>query len=258
MAHEFDGNKYKAASAHQKEWGAKLIEELNLSGTERILDLGCGDGALTAQLAALVPQGSVLGIDASHGMIETAHAHAAGNLSFEVHNINELDLENEFDIVFSNAALHWIRDHQILLNNVLRALHQGGVLRFNFAGDGNCANFFGVVKEAIQLPQFARYFSGFEWPWYMPSIEEYEQLVQRIPFAQARVWGENADRYFANQETMIGWIDQPSLVPFMQLVANEHKEEFRQFVIDRMLRKTRQTDGRCFETFRRINLVARK
>ena len=258
MAHEFDGNKYKAASAHQKEWGTKLIEELDLSGTERILDLGCGDGALTAQLAALVPQGSVLGIDASRGMIEAAHAHASGNLSFEVHDINDLDFENKFDIVFSNAALHWIKDHQTLLNNALRALHKGGVLRFNFAGDGNCANFFGVVKEALQLPQFARYFSGFEWPWYMPSIEEYEQLVQRIPFAQARVWGENADRYFANQETMIGWIDQPSLVPFMQLVANEHKEEFRQFVIDRMLRKTRQTDGRCFETFRRINLVARK
>jgi trans-aconitate 2-methyltransferase len=48
MAHEFDGKKYTAASAHQKEWGAKLIEELRISGTERILDLGCGDGALTA------------------------------------------------------------------------------------------------------------------------------------------------------------------------------------------------------------------
>jgi trans-aconitate 2-methyltransferase len=55
MAHEFDGNKYIEASAHQKEWGAKLIQELPVSGAERILDLGCGDGALTSQLAALVP-----------------------------------------------------------------------------------------------------------------------------------------------------------------------------------------------------------
>jgi trans-aconitate methyltransferase len=258
MAHEFDGNKYKAASAHQKEWGARLIRELNLSGTERILDLGCGDGALTAQLAALTPQGSVLGIDASRGMIETARTHVADNLAFEVRDIDGLNFENEFDIVFSNAALHWVKDHRSLLENVHRALRQGGALRFNFAGDGNCANFFSVVKEAMQLPQFARYFSGFEWPWYMPSLEEYELLAQRISFTQSRVWGENADRYFADRETMIGWIDQPSLVPFMQLVANEHKAEFRQFVIDRMLRKTRQTDGRCFETFRRINLVARK
>ena len=63
MAHEFDGKKYEAASAHQKEWGARLIQELSISGTERILDLGCGDGTLTAQLAALTPRGSVVGID---------------------------------------------------------------------------------------------------------------------------------------------------------------------------------------------------
>ena len=258
MVHEFDGSKYKAASAHQQEWGAKLIRELDLAGTERILDLGCGDGALTARLAALVPQGSVLGIDASRGMIEAARAHAAGNLSFEICDINALNFENEFDIVFSNAALHWIKDHRVLLENVHRSLKNGGALRFNFAGDGNCANFFGVVKEAIDLPQFARYFSGFEWPWYMPSIEEYEQLVRRFPFAQARVWGENADRYFADREVMIKWIDQPSLVPFMSLVADRHKEDFRELVIERMIEKTCQTDGRCFETFRRINLAARK
>jgi len=72
------------------------------------------------------------------------------------------------------------------------------------------------------------------------------------------VWGENADRYFADQEIMIKWLDQPSLVPFMQLVADEEKEDFRKYVINRMVEKTLQSDGRCFETFRRINLVARK
>jgi trans-aconitate methyltransferase len=200
MAHEFDGNKYKAASAHQKEWGAKLIHELNITGSERILDLGCGDGALTAQLAALAPQGSVLGIDASRGMIATAKTNVADNLSFAVRDINDLDFENEFDIVFSNATLHWIKDHNALLGNVHRALTQGGVLKFNFAGDGNCANFFDVVKEAIRLPQFAPHFSTFEWPWYMPSVDEYQLLVQRIPFSAASVSGENADRYFADRK----------------------------------------------------------
>jgi trans-aconitate methyltransferase len=258
MAHEFDGNKYKAASTHQKEWGAKLIRELNITGTERILDLGCGDGALTAQLAALAPQGSVLGIDASRGMIETAKTNVADNLSFAVRDINCLDFENEFDIVFSNATLHWIKDHAALLGNVHRALKPCGVLKFDFAGDGNCANFFDVVKEAIRLPQFTKYFSAFEWPWYMPSVEEYVLLVQRIPFSAASVSGENADRFFADRETMIKWIDQPSLVPFMKLLPEEHKEDFRQRVIEHMISRTCQADGRCFETFRRINVVARK
>lgn len=69
---EFNGEKYKQASKHQKEWGNKLISELQLNGNERILDLGCGDGILTQQLSSLVESGYVLGIDASVGMIETA------------------------------------------------------------------------------------------------------------------------------------------------------------------------------------------
>ena len=61
MTHEFDGKKYEKASDHQKEWGTKLIAELGLQGTERVLDLGCGDGALTIQIAELVPDGEVVG-----------------------------------------------------------------------------------------------------------------------------------------------------------------------------------------------------
>jgi trans-aconitate methyltransferase len=258
MAHEFDGKKYAAASAHQKEWGEKQIQELSISGTERILDLGCGDGALTAHLAALTPHGTVVGIDASCGMIDAAMTHQAPNLSFVVRDINDLDYENEFDIIYSNATLHWITNHEALLANVYRALRSGGVLKFNFAGDGNCTNFFSVVKEAITLLQFAPCFSGFAWPWYMPTIEEYEQLVQRFPFRESRVWGENADRYFADADTMIKWIDQPSLVPLMKLLPDDLKASFRQYVIDQMMQRTLQPDGRCFETFRRINVVAKK
>lgn len=57
MSVDFDGNRYRAASAHQKEWGTRLIEELELTGNEHILDIGCGDGVLTAGLAEAVPQG---------------------------------------------------------------------------------------------------------------------------------------------------------------------------------------------------------
>lgn len=71
-AYEFDGEKYKAASLHQREWGTSLISQLSLRGNEKILDLGCGDGSLTEQLSLLVPNGKVLGIDTSMGMINTA------------------------------------------------------------------------------------------------------------------------------------------------------------------------------------------
>jgi trans-aconitate 2-methyltransferase len=107
----FDGEKYRQASIHQKEWGMQLIVELPLNGRERILDLGCGDGALTAQLASRVPDGFVLGIDSAPSMIAAASHHARPNLRFELLDMRELNYDEEFDVVFSNSALHWVKDH---------------------------------------------------------------------------------------------------------------------------------------------------
>lgn len=118
---EFDGNKYKSASKHQKEWGHDLISELSFKGNESVLDLGCGDGILTEQLSFFVPYGKVLGIDASNNMIETAKTINRSNLQFTQMNINEINFENEFDLIFSNAALHWIKDHKRLLKNAYKA-----------------------------------------------------------------------------------------------------------------------------------------
>ena len=258
MTHEFDGKKYEKASSHQKEWGEKLIEELTLQGTERILDLGCGDGTLTARLSGLVPRGAAVGIDASQGMIEVAQQKRGKNLRFLLMDINDLDLAEEFDVVFSNATLHWVSDHRRLFRNVQSVLSANGVVRFNFAGDGNCSRFFKVVREAMVLPGFSRYFEQFPWPWYMPFVAEYEALVGNSGFGSATVWGENADRFFPDTEALTLWIDQPSLVPFISRVPARDKASFREFVVKRMIEETKQSDGTCFETFRRINLFARK
>jgi len=254
MPHEFDGKKYEQASLHQKEWGRKLIAELALKGDERVLDLGCGDGALTANLAGLLPRGSVLGIDSSKGMIAAARAREARNLAFSVMDIGDLDFENEFDVVYSNATLHWVKDHRSLLANVHAALRKNGIARFNFAGQGNCSRLIDVLRRAVTDPRFSRHFEDFEWPWYMPGIEEYRRLVEESPFGRGDIWEENADRAFPDADSLIRWIDQPSIVPYLSRVPDGAKEEFRAGVVDAMLRETRQADGLFFETFRRINV----
>jgi trans-aconitate 2-methyltransferase len=94
-----NGKKYERASSHQKEWGERIVEELALQGTERILDLGCGDGTLAVQLSRLVPNGEVVGIDASHGMIEAAKPKQGRNLRFILMDINDLKIDQEFGVV---------------------------------------------------------------------------------------------------------------------------------------------------------------
>jgi trans-aconitate 2-methyltransferase len=258
MAHEFDADSYEKASAHQKEWGTKLVSELGLRGSERVLDLGCGEGAITASVAELLPRGEVVGIDASEGMIAAARAREKPNLRFVLMDIADLDYEAEFDVVYSNAALHWVKAHEPLLAHVARALRVGGRVRFNFAGAGNCSNFIRVIRAAIAREEFAPYFKGFAWPWYMPAAIEYRRLVKRSDLREVAVWGENADRFFPDVEALIRWVEQPSLVPFLARVVEGDKAAFREYVTQEMVKATRQDDGRCFETFRRVNLSARK
>ena len=131
-------------------------------------------------------------------------------------------------------------------------------MRFEFAGDGNCIHFFKIIRDAIKQPRYAPSFQNFEWPWYMPGVAEYEALVKGFPFIDARVWGQNADRYFADEAAMMRWIDQPSLVPFLSYLGPQDKLAFRELVVKQMLAATREPDGKCFETFRRINVSAQK
>jgi trans-aconitate methyltransferase len=257
---EFDPERYREASGHQQEWGRRLLAELGLAGHERILDVGSGDGTLSRDLAAAVTRGSVLGIDASQKMVEAAKRFEGPNLRFLRLDVVDATFDGEFDVVFSNATLHWVEDHRRLLRILHRSVRQGGVVRLNFAGDGNCLNFIRVVREVMTLPEFAAVFGDFVWPWYMPKVEAYEALVRASPFADVRVWGEIADRHFPHLDALVGWIDQPSLVPFREHLEPDRgqADRFREEVIVRMIEATKQADGRYFETFRRINVVSRK
>ncbi len=259
MAYEFSGAKYDKASGHQQQWGERLLAELSLDGGEHILDLGCGNGRLSADLAALVPQGRVTAIDTSRGMLEFAREnYAAANLSFEAGDIAGINYTESFDLVFSNAALHWVPGHSELLHRVFKALRPGGKVRFNFAASGNCTNFFREVRAVMRFPEFSRYFADFSWPWYMPEVSEYQELLAAGEFKKFKVWGENADHYFSDAAAITGWVEQPSLVPFMGFLPADIKENFRDIVVQRVIEATQQVDGRCFENFRRINMLAEK
>ena len=256
MALDFDGKRYTQASTHQREWGEKLIGSLDLGGHERILDLGCGDGVITLELAKRVPHGEVVGIDASKGMLEVALQRRCSNLHFELLDINDLSFDEEFDLVFSNATLHFVKHHEQIVHNVYRALRTGGVFRCNFGADGNCVSFIQATREAMEAEEYVPFFRNFEWPYYMPKIDDYTLLLKESAFEHVDVWGENADRHFPDEDAITRWIDQPSIVPFLRVVDEALKSSFRNMIVSRVLELTHQKDGTYFETFRRVNVNA--
>jgi len=254
----FDAERYKHWSRPQKEWGALLIEQMALQGQESVLDIGCGDGLLTARIAELLPAGRAFGIDSSSTMIEEAGKLTAENVQFMVLDASRMRFEEEFTVAFSNAALHWVTDHRNLLARVHAALLPEGRMFFNFAADGNCASLFRVVREEIGGNEFGPYFKDFAWPWFMPVVEEYGSWVKEAGFKDVRVTGRVADQRFTLDE-LVNWIEQPSIVPLMEhLREPTMKQRFRDKVVARMVEETRQPDGSFFEAFRRINVVARK
>ena len=114
--YHWDAEEYCTSSSNQKKWALELLSKLDLKGSERVLDIGCGDGEITAAIARRVPRGSAVGIDSSRDMVDLAATryppNRFPNISFVLKDAREIDFDQEFDAVFSNACLHWVVDHQ--------------------------------------------------------------------------------------------------------------------------------------------------
>ncbi len=151
-----------------------MLDLLNPKSGERILDLGCGDGALTRDIEK--SGASVHGVDSSQSMIEVAKKRG---LSSEVMSGDNLLFDNEFDAVFSNAALHWMTNKDSVLCGVANSLKPNGRFVGEFGGQGNVGT---LVDAMNRVFKHHAEFGKFNNPWYFPSVEEYQQKLQNHGF----------------------------------------------------------------------------
>lgn len=138
--YNWNAAEYEQHSSSQQLWAQGMIEHLDLNGDERILDIGCGDGKVTAEIAVRLSRGCVLGIDTSAEMIEFARGKfpptKVSNLSFRLGDATRLNFDDDFDLVVSFSCLHWARDHVAVLNGIERSLKSGGRVVLQFGGRG--------------------------------------------------------------------------------------------------------------------------
>ena len=172
-AGKWDAGLYDAKHAFVWEKAKGVVELLAAKSGERILDLGCGTGTLTAEIAASGAE--LLGVDRSAEMIAEARRKFP-KLRFEVHDARSLTFSREFDAVFSNAALHWIPEAERVVAGVARALRPGGRFVAEFGGKGNVRNVVAALETA--LAQLGISSDGVN-PWYYPSVAVYAALLEK-------------------------------------------------------------------------------
>lgn len=170
---KWDATLYDQKHSFVWKMAGALLDLLEARPGQRILDIGCGTGHLTAQIAGSGAQ--VLGTDRSPEMIAQARA-AHPSLTFEVADARELQFTNEFDAVFSNATLHWITQPERVAASIARALRPRGRFVAEFGGKGNVAAMVSAWERAwkkLSLPE------PFPNPWYYPSVAEYASLLEK-------------------------------------------------------------------------------
>ena len=155
---------------------AAVLELLDAKSGERILDLGCGTGHLTAKIAETGAH--VVGIDRSPEMIRQAKEKYP-SLRFEVMDAREIQLDGNFDAVFSNATLHWIKESERVIAGIRKLLRPSGRFVAEFGGKGNTGEFLKALQHAwanLGLANPAPH------PWYFPSLAEYTGLLEQHGF----------------------------------------------------------------------------
>jgi trans-aconitate methyltransferase len=162
-------------AAPQTAWGQRVLSRLSVNGDERVIDAGCGTGRLTGELLAMVPRGQLLAIDRSWNMLITARANLRPDFGRQVGFVRvelpHLPFADWADLVFSTATFHWVRDHQTLFHEILRALRPGGRLFAQCGGGPNLAGAHALAEEVMRREMFAPHFAGWDGVWEFATPE---------------------------------------------------------------------------------------
>ena len=237
---KWDAADYAAHSVPQQAWARELIARLKLRGDEHILDVGCGDGKITAEIASAVPRGFVVGIDASAEMIEFAQkAFPPGknlNLEFRVMDARKIKFARRFDFVFSNAALHWVDDHQAILRGMSSVLKSGGRLIVSCGGKDNAQDVFVALRPEMRLKRWREFFRRMPKPYFFYSPAYYEKWLPRAGFKMLNIQLAPKDATYDGRDGFGTWL-RTTWLPYTQRVPEPLREEFITAVTERYMAK---------------------
>ena len=246
MSKGWDAGLYESDHAFVWKYGAELLPLLNPKAGERILDLGSGTGQLTAEIASAGAE--TLGIDASAEMIGQARQNYP-KLKFQLADARTFTVNEPFDAVFSNAALHWVLEARAAVQRIYAALKPGGRFVAEFGGKGNIVR----INAAVQAVGTADPLANF----YFPNISEYSSILESEGFEVG--FATLFDRPTELEDPVRGmeqWLLMFQQKALAAIPKEKWPEAFRQ--IEAKLQGDLFYDGKWHVDYRRIRIAAKR
>jgi len=256
----WNAENYCLNSSIQFEGANKLLKQTNFRGDESILDIGSGDGKVTAEISSYIPKGKVIGIDSSDEMIQYANRKFCSsdfpNISFSLQNAEKLNYESEFDVIFSSFALHWVKDLASFMKRAQRALKNGGKIAF-IIPLGISSPLEQVTEEIIKDPVWRSLFLEYSSPWEFLDVSEYKKMITNAGFEIISFELMHHTKPFDSIKSFKNYIFQ--WYPCINYVDYELREKFFNEVVDRYLEiEPCCPDGKVNFVFPRIDVIAVK
>lgn len=218
----------------------------------KVVDLGCGTGELTRQLADALPNSDVTGVDSSTQMLEKAAAFEGSNLRFEPGD--QAQLAGEWDLIFSNAALHWSENHAELIPRLFERLRPGGQIAVQVPSNHNHISH-QVYRETAGEEPFRTVLNDFQRYAPVLSIDEYARLLFQCGAEDIVVFEKVYAHILEDSDAVVEWISGTALVPYFERLG-EYKEAFIEAV--RVKMRAALPESPVFYPFRRTLFSARK
>ncbi len=260
---DWDPELYDRFRRYRAEPVEAILARLVLSDRERIVDLGCGGGENTVALARRSENGSALGIDSSVAMIDRANRlraaldpALAARVRFELRDVARFTARREYSLVFSNAALHWLKDHRGILGGCYEALAPGGRLVAQMpANDDETAKL--ELRRLAHEDRWRAKFGGIDDLAPVAPPDDYRRMLSEIGFVDVDCYYQTFAHPMKSPAEVVEWYSSTGLRPYLQVLAQAEQPGFLAALAER-LKLAYRTAGAMTFLFRRIFLWARR
>ncbi|MGB8034631.1 MAG: class I SAM-dependent methyltransferase [Nitrososphaeraceae archaeon] len=211
----------------QYRWGQQILEWRKWNGDESVMDAGCGSGLISKLLAQKVPRGKVYAVDVDSNMIRQAKRNLKGleNVELVEADFAQVKLPTKLDVIFSNAALHWVHDHAQVFQHFWDMLNcdetKGGQLLIQCGGCGNLQRILAILRRVMEFNEFKEYFASFNQSWYFAKPDDTSKLLGEIGYVSTKIHLHNDCVNLIDREIYSRFVKTVIMKPFLECLPDD-------------------------------------